>query len=71
MGAKGLAWFKVRDDGGLDSPLDKFLSDAERAGLALGADIEALRGLPAERLFGLTAKLTPAMRGLTTPRVPA
>jgi aspartyl-tRNA synthetase len=31
MGAKGLAWFKVRDDGGLDSPLDKFLSDTERA----------------------------------------
>ena len=38
MGAKGLAWFKVRDGEGpggtvLDSPLDKFLSDAERAAL--------------------------------------
>ncbi len=39
LGAKGLAWFKVNadEDGGeakrLDSPLDKFLSDEERAGL--------------------------------------
>jgi aspartyl-tRNA synthetase len=36
-GAKGLAWFKVTaaDDGslGLDSPLDRFLSETERAGL--------------------------------------
>jgi len=38
-GAKGLAWFRVVDGEagiGLDSPLDRFLSDAERAGL-LGA----------------------------------
>jgi aspartyl-tRNA synthetase len=36
LGAQGLAWFRVTDaDGqpGLDSPLDRFLSDAERAGL--------------------------------------
>ncbi len=44
LGAKGLAWFRVNDrrrrrrDGGpsglaLDSPLDRFLSDEERAGL--------------------------------------
>jgi len=33
MGAKGLAWFKVRADGVLESPLDKFLSDAERAAM--------------------------------------
>jgi aspartyl-tRNA synthetase len=32
LGAKGLAWFRVTD-GGLDSPLDRFLSDTERAGL--------------------------------------
>jgi aspartyl-tRNA synthetase len=36
LGAAGLAWFKVGDDGALDSPLDKFLSDAERSGI-LGA----------------------------------
>jgi len=37
LGAKGLAWFRVTTgDGGapgLDSPLDRFLSDDERAGL--------------------------------------
>jgi aspartyl-tRNA synthetase len=33
LGAKGLAWFKVAEAGALDSPLDKFLSDDERAGL--------------------------------------
>jgi aspartyl-tRNA synthetase len=39
LGAKGLAWFRVTDGGGegstpgLDSPLDRFLSDPERAGL--------------------------------------
>lgn len=29
LGAKGLAWFRVTEDG-LDSPLDRFLSDVER-----------------------------------------
>ena len=36
LGAKGLAWFKVTHGEGslvLDSPLDRFLSDDERAGL--------------------------------------
>ncbi len=36
LGAKGLAWFRVTTGGSapeLDSPLDRFLSDAERAGL--------------------------------------
>jgi aspartyl-tRNA synthetase len=36
LGAKGLAWFRVGPSGSLDSPLDRFLSDDERAGL-LGA----------------------------------
>jgi aspartyl-tRNA synthetase len=44
LGAKGLAWFRVVDqDGavGLDSPLDRFLSDEERIGIlsATGAQI--------------------------------
>ncbi len=38
LGAKGLAWFRVTDGGdgaslGLDSPLDRFLSETERGGL--------------------------------------
>jgi aspartyl-tRNA synthetase len=37
LGAKGLAWFRVvaagGDDPSLDSPLDRFLSEEERAGL--------------------------------------
>jgi aspartyl-tRNA synthetase len=32
IGAKGLAWFRVNEDG-LDSPLDRFLSDHERSGV--------------------------------------
>jgi aspartyl-tRNA synthetase len=46
LGAKGLAWFRVTDGGegsllGLDSPLDRFLSNEERAGLlsATGAAV--------------------------------
>jgi aspartyl-tRNA synthetase len=46
LGAKGLAWFRVTDGGegsslGLDSPLDRFLSDDERSGLlsATGAAV--------------------------------
>jgi len=33
LGAKGLAWFRITPEG-LDSPLEKFLSDTERAALA-------------------------------------
>jgi aspartyl-tRNA synthetase len=33
LGAKGLAWFRVGEDGTLDSPLDRFLAEDERAGL--------------------------------------
>jgi aspartyl-tRNA synthetase len=38
LGAKGLAWFKVTgtDPPAVDSPLDKFLGDAERASLVTG-----------------------------------
>ncbi|HEX3946080.1 MAG TPA: amino acid--tRNA ligase-related protein, partial [Acidimicrobiales bacterium] len=50
LGAKGLAWFRVTapsDDGaagaglGLDSPLDRFLSDAERDGLLAATGAQA------------------------------
>jgi aspartyl-tRNA synthetase len=42
LGAKGLAWFKVTstEPVELTSPLDKVLSDAERAGLVSGTDAQ-------------------------------
>lgn len=45
------------------------LQDAERAGLALGPDLAALRALPAREVLARTSLLMPAVRGLTTPRV--
>lgn len=45
------------------------LPDAERAGQQLGEDLGALRALSAHEVLQRTALLTPAVRGLTTPRV--
>lgn len=45
------------------------LHDAERAGQALGDDLAALRALSAAEVLARTSLLTPAVRGLTTPRV--
>jgi aspartyl-tRNA synthetase len=42
MGAKGLVWLKVADDGSMDSPVAKFLSADEQA--ALAARLEAKPG---------------------------
>jgi len=42
IGAKGLVWMKVQADGALESPVAKFLSDAERA--ALVAEMGATEG---------------------------
>jgi len=33
FGAKGLAWLKVKEDGGLQGPIEKFLSDKEKGEL--------------------------------------
>ncbi|HXX47117.1 MAG TPA: aspartate--tRNA ligase [Myxococcota bacterium] len=39
FGAKGLAWARVNDDGSWQSPIAKFLSDAERDGIAKRAGL--------------------------------
>ena len=39
-GAKGLAWFRVGDDGALDGALAKFMSDDEQAALGPALDAE-------------------------------
>lgn len=45
------------------------LAEAERAGLAWHADIDALRALSAQEVLARTTQFNPAVRGLTTPRV--
>jgi para-nitrobenzyl esterase len=45
------------------------LAEAEQAGLKLGADLAALRALPASELLARTSLLNPAVRPLTAPRV--
>lgn len=62
LGAKGLAWFRVTEDG-LDSPLDRFLNDAERQA------VRAVDGARAGDLvlvvsdeYALTCKVLGALR---------
>ena len=45
------------------------LQDAQQAGLKLGTDLAALRALSATEVLARTSLLSPAVRGLTTPRV--
>jgi aspartyl-tRNA synthetase len=39
-GAKGMAWIRIKDGGEWQSPIAKFLSDAERAGLQKALDLK-------------------------------
>lgn len=66
--ARGLFARAILHSPGSCRPLAS-LADAQRAGLALGEDLDALRRLPARDLFAKTSLLVPKMRGLTTPRV--
>ncbi|MCE3269722.1 MAG: para-nitrobenzyl esterase PnbA [Ramlibacter sp.] len=45
------------------------LQDAERAGRAWHADIDALRALSVQEVLARTTQFNPAVRGLTTPRM--
>jgi para-nitrobenzyl esterase len=65
---KGLFQQAALHSPGAARPLST-LAEAEQAGLKLGEDIDALRQLPAQELFAKTPLLSPAVRGLTTPRV--
>jgi para-nitrobenzyl esterase len=65
---KGLFQQAILHSPGAARPLAS-LDDAEKAALALGSDIEALRGLSAEELLAQMPLLSPKVRGLTTPRV--
>lgn len=66
--ADGLFQQAILHSPGTGRPLAS-LADAQAAGLALGADLSALRALPAADVLALTPRLNPAVRGLTTPRV--
>lgn len=65
---KGLFQQAILHSPGAARPLST-LAEAQQAGSALGEDIAALRALPAQDLFARTSLLSPAVRGLTTPRV--
>ena len=66
--AQGLFDRAIVHSPGAGRPLAS-LAQAEQAGLALGADLAALRALSTQDLLARTALLTPKVRGLTTPRV--
>jgi aspartyl-tRNA synthetase len=60
IGAKGLVWMVAEEDGGLRSPIAKFLSDEEKAGI-----IAALNATPGDILLivGDEARITLAVLG--------
>jgi para-nitrobenzyl esterase len=66
--AQGLFQRAILESPGAARPLAT-LRDAEQAGLKVGADLAALRGLSAQEVLARTALLTPAVRSLTTARV--
>ncbi|VTU17457.1 Fumonisin B1 esterase [Variovorax sp. SRS16] len=66
--AQGLFQQAILHSPGAGRPLAT-QADAERVGRSLDEDIDALRRLSAAEVFALTAKCSPKVRGLTTPRV--
>jgi para-nitrobenzyl esterase len=66
--SEGLFHRAILQSPGAARPLAS-LQEAECAGLALGSELAGLRALPARDVLARTSLLTPAVRGLTTPRV--
>ena len=66
--ATGLFQRAILESPGAFRPLAS-LGEAERAGLALGPDIDRLRQMPADELVTKTSLLVPKIRGLTAPRL--
>lgn len=66
--AAGLFQRTILESPGAFRPLAS-LADAESAGLALGADIDSLRQMPANEVLAKTGLLVPKVRALTAPRV--
>ena len=71
LGAKGLVWIKVGDDGALESPVAKFLSDTEKSTLvaALGATSGDLLLLVADEWSTTCAVLGQLRNDLARPPV--
>jgi aspartyl-tRNA synthetase len=63
-GAKGLVWAFVQEDGTLRSPIAKFLSDAEVAGI-----VAALEGSPGDVLFAVADTIAVAGQALCALRL--
>jgi carboxylesterase type B len=66
--AKGLFDQAILHSPGSLRPLAT-LADAEAAGAMIGNDLAALRALPAAEALAFNAKISPGVRGLTTPRL--
>ena len=66
--ARGLFQQAILHSPGAGRPL-AHLDEAADAGARLGLTLAQLRALPAKEVLALTARLNPAVRGLTSPRV--
>lgn len=66
--ARGLFSQAILQSPGAGRPLAS-LADAEALGQSAGSDLKALRALDAGAVLAMTARFTPKVRGLTTPRV--
>jgi para-nitrobenzyl esterase len=66
--ARGLFDQVIMESPGSLRPLAR-LADSEAAGSVVGTDLAAMRRMPADELLAMNAKISPGVRGLTTPRI--